>query len=65
MIPTQVSDTFKSSFENFFADKGINGAAACFAGYKNGLFSYVDLIETAGEQGKDIDIIYRVLPDLR
>lgn len=63
MIPTQVSDTFKSSFENFFADKGIKWCGGCFAGYKNGLFSYVDLIETAGEQGEDIDIIYRVLPD--
>ncbi|MGN1433019.1 MAG: hypothetical protein ACI4XI_04875 [Ruminococcus sp.] len=63
MIPTQVSEAFKSAFENFFADKGIKWCGSCFAGYKNGLFSYVELIEKPGKQCEDIDIIYRVLPD--
>lgn len=63
MIPTQVFEAFRSTFENFFADKGIKWCGGCFAGYKNGLFSYVELIETHNQQGEDIDIIYRVLPD--
>lgn len=63
MIPTQVFEAFRSTFENFFADKDIKWCGGCFAGYKNGLFSYVELIETHNQQGEDIDIIYRVLPD--
>lgn len=62
MIPTQVFEAFRNTFENFFADKGIKWCGGCFAGYKNGLFSYVELIETHNQQGEDIDIIYRVLP---
>lgn len=63
MISKQVSEAFRSSFENFFSDKGIQWCGGCFAGYKNGLFSYVKLIEIYQEQGQDIDMIYRVLPD--
>lgn len=63
MIPTQVSEAFRSTFENFFADKDIKWCGGCFAGYKNGLFSYVELIETHNQQGEDIDILYRVLPE--
>ena len=63
MIPTQVSEAFRSTFENFFADKDIKWCGGCFAGYKNSLFSYVELIETHNQQGEDIDIIYRVLPE--
>lgn len=63
MIPTQVSEAFRNTFENFFADKGIKWCGGCFAGYKNGLFSYFELIETSRKQCEDIDIIYRVLPD--
>lgn len=63
MISKQVSKAFKNTFENFFADKDIKWCGGCFAGYKNGLFSYVELIETNREHSEDIDIIYRVLPD--
>lgn len=63
MIPTQVSEAFRSTFEGFFADKNIKWCGGCFAGYENGLFSYVSLVEASGKQGEDIDIIYRVLPD--
>lgn len=63
MIPKQISEAFKSKFESFFADKGIKWCGGCFAGYENGLFSYVELIETCRGNDKDIDIIYRVLPD--
>lgn len=62
MISNKVFEEFRSSFESFFADKGIKWCGGCFAGYKNGLFSYVELIEASAKQGTDIDIIYRVLP---
>ena len=63
MISKQVFETFRSSFENFFADKGIKWCNGCFAGYKNGLFSYVELLEIPRKQNKNIDLIFRVLPE--
>lgn len=63
MISKQVFETFRSSFENFFADKGIKWCNDCFAGYKNGLFSYVELLEIPRKQNKNIDLIFRVLPE--
>ena len=63
MISNQVFETFRSSFENFFADKGIKWCNDCFAGYKNGLFSYVELLEIPRKQNKNIDLIFRVQPE--
>ena len=63
MISKQVSEAFRSSFENFLADKGIKWCSGCFAGYRNGLFSYVELLEIQGKQNEDIDLIFRVLPE--
>ncbi len=63
MITKQVSESFRITFENFLAEKDIKWCGNCFAGYKNGLFSYVNLFETHRKQGEDIDIIYRILPD--
>lgn len=63
MISKQVFETFRSSFENFFADKGIKWCNGCFAGYKNGLFSYIELLEIQGKENKNIDLIFRVLPE--
>lgn len=63
MISKQVFETFRSLFENFFTDKGIKWCNGCFAGYKNGLFSYVELIEIQGKQKENIDLIFRVMPE--